>query len=524
MTFPAHDWSLGTEQLLCASGDSRHTVGPSGTNRYGNRYTPEPGLLSYGSCTSSTISQVAFDAADRLHGWLRALDPDVLEQSVDDLYERVRTELVANIAMTSASAVDVVVCPSGTDAEHIPLLVALAEAPRVTTVLVGAAEAGSGTTHAARGDHFDLTAPSGRVLEAGTPVDPATGERVRLQRVTIRDPRGTARDEADIDAEVRSVVEAALAEGDHVLVHVIAHSKTGVHAPSLGLVHDLVRQYPQRVDVVLDAAQGRFSRHGLLGSLQRGFMVMVTGSKFFGGPPFAGAVLVPHVRAGGHALPTEVPAGFSDYLVPAMLPRSWSRARASLPPGLALGVLMRWWAALAEIRDYYSVPAALRLEVLRRFQQVVPEIVAGTEHLELSTVPPPPSRQDDATRLLESNTTVFPFTCRAPDGRRLGMEELREVARALRFGSAEDDRLPEDLATLRAELGQPVQLAREGGDLAVLRIALGGRDIIRACVAPDAGPTVADRLEHLSREVALVLRKADALVGLVPAPVPETVR
>jgi hypothetical protein len=513
MTATADALSVTTERLLAASGDSRHTIGPDGTNRYGNRYVPEPGLMSYGSCTSSTISEVAFEAAERLHGWLRALESDALEQSVDDLYERVRTELVSNIAMPRASAVDVVLCPSGTDAELVSLLVALAESHRATTVLVGAAEAGSGTIHAAQGCHFDAVTPGGRQVTAGAPIDDATAERVRRERVSIRDGHGRPRDVSDIDDEVRAHAVAAVGRGEHVLLHVIAHSKTGVHAPSLEVVHELVAAYPGRVDVVIDAAQGRFSRKGLGESLGRGYMAIVTGSKFFGGPPFAGAVLVPHQRAGGSSTPVHVPQGFSDYLTATMFPRSWTAARESVSGALNLGLLLRWWAALAEIRDYYSVPSALRLDVLRRFHTVVPGIVDEAEHLELSTVTPPWHRIDD-TRLLESNTTVFPFTCRAGDGRLLGMDELRGIAAAVRHGSPDDARIPAHLAPLRCELGQPVELGSATSSFPVLRIALGGRDIIRACVTPSAGTTFDDRIELLTREVTLVLQKVDALVGL----------
>jgi hypothetical protein len=521
MTPLRQDWSMTTEQLLSSCGDSRHTVGPNGRNRYGNRYSPEPGLLSFGSCTSSTVSEVAFAAADRLHGWLRALGSDVLEESVDDLYERVRTELMSNIAMDSAASLDVVLCPSGTDAELVPLLVALAEAPRVTTILVGASEAGSGTGNAARGVHFDPVTPSGSEVEPGTLVDPSIDGRVRLERVGIRDADGAPTDEANVDGEVRAIVGAAIGRGEHVLLHIIAHSKTGVHAPSLRCVDELVHAHPRQVDVVIDAAQGRFSRTGLAESLARGYMVMVTGSKFFGGPPFAGAVLVPHERAGGRAIPTEIPQGFGAYFVRAMLPRTWREARATLAPGLALGVLMRWWAALAEIRDYYSVPAALRLVVFNRFHDVVPEIVAATEHLELTMVPTPP-QPNQGTRLLESNTTVFPFACRTPDGTLLGMDQLRELAAEVRAGSLVDEHLSPQLAVLRSELGQPVELASGSTSLPVLRIALGGRDIIRTCVTPAAGTTFDERLERLEREVTRTLQKVDALVAATRGEAPVT--
>jgi hypothetical protein len=55
----------------------------------------------------------------------------------------------------------------------------------------------------------------------------------------------------------------------------------------------------------------------------------------------------------------------------------------------------------------------------------------------------------------------------------------------------------------------------------VLRIALGGRDIIRACVTPAAGTTFGERLERLERDVTLTLQKVDALVGAMHRDVEE---
>ncbi len=507
---PAEIRALPTEELLASCGDSRHTLGSNGRNRYGNAYTPEDGLLTLGSCTSSTVSADAFGAAHRLHGWLSALDPPLLARAIDDLYERVRTEIVANVAMSQASNVDVVVTPSGTDAELIPLLACLQLGRPVTSILVGASEAGSGTAFAAAGLHFDAVTPSGRPVDAGSAIDEEIASRVHTLRVGIRTDDGSPRDEAEIDAEVQHAARQGIAAGRNVLLHVIAHSKTGVHAPSLEAVHELAAAHPDRVSVVIDAAQGRFSRRGLSDSLSRGYMTMTTGSKFFGGPPFAGAVLIP--RASTAAPIESFPAGFSDYLSPSMLPRTWRAARDSLADWYNVGVLLRWWAALAEIRDYYSVPAQLRLEVLRQFQSVVPATMASTSTLTLVTTPPP-MVENDVARLLESKTTVFAFTCRTSDGTLLDVDELRALQRMMRdpIDPARTLDLPTELRDLRAELGQPVALGRTSSR-SVLRLALGARQIIRACVVSSTGSTFGERLDALTDEVSATVRKLDQLV------------
>lgn len=511
---------LPTPALLAAGGDSRHTPDATGRNRYGNTYTPEHGLLTFGSCTSSTLSADAYAAAERLHGWLQALDRSFLEQAVEDLYERVRNEIVANISMLHAETMDVVITPSGTDAEMIALLVCLGDRP-LTNIVVGAAEAGSGTGAAAACRHFDRVTPSGREVVPGEPVDAGVADRVTTVLLSIRNADGTQREDDGLDDEVRQATRQAVAHGRDVIIHVIAHSKTGVHAPSLSTVHELVEAHPGRVNVVVDAAQGRFSRRGLGESLSRGYITMTTGSKFFGGPPFAGAVLVPHVSGRRNFGLERLPDGFSDYFTPAMLPQRWSAARASLAEGANIGLLLRWWAALAEIRDYYSVPAQLRLEVLRRAQAMFPERIAASSHLALEAVPPPLVENNGRSRLLESNMTVFPFTCRGADGTLLGGDELRRIQLAVReplATSPEHAATPVEVGALRAEIGQPVSLGGGPESPEVLRLALGAREIIRTCVVSATGATFEGRLDTLSDDISRTVRKLDHLVGQVGAP------
>jgi hypothetical protein len=515
MHLPGQAWldsleSTSTEQLLASCGDSRHAIREDGRNRYANRYRPEPGLVTLGSCTASTLSRGAYLAAEQMHGWLAALEREWRPHAIDDVCEQVRLELLSHVVPYVQPTPAVVLTPSGTDAEFIPLLAMLSRHQHITNILVGPGEAGSGTAMAAAGLHFDPMTPAGRVVEVGTAVESGTDRRVETVTVAIRDSAGTPRETAAIDAEVADVVRSRVGAGRGVLLHVIAHSKTGVHAPSLTAVHDLVASNPAHVDVVIDAAQGRFSRSGLHDVLTRGYMVITTGSKFFGGPPFAGAVIVP--RASEAALAAnDIPPGFADYLAPSMLPRPWQAARASLPEWHNVGLALRWWAALTQVKAYYSVPSRLRFDVLRTLQVEVPRRLAASPHLVTTTVP---ATIDEAVpqRLLESNVTVFSFLCRAGDSGFLDQDELSQVRAAVRDPWPAAHRFADATDSVRpvcAEIGQPVPVGPDKGEPAYLRLAIGAREIVRACRggrSPEVG------LDHLLDDIDRTVTRLDDAV------------
>src|SRR5262249_46296743 len=153
-----------------------------------------------------------------------------------------------------------------------------------------------------------------------------------------------------------------------------AHSKTGVHAPSLLCVERL-RGISDDVVVVVDAAQGRFSRRGLRDVLANDYLVIITGSKFYGGPPFSGALLVPERFQPEQRGLNKLPSGFSDYFSAVEMPPTWNQIRRAQLKRANTGLLLRWSAALAEMDAYYEVPSELRLRVLRFFEAKVPEIL-----------------------------------------------------------------------------------------------------------------------------------------------------
>jgi hypothetical protein len=477
-----------TEELLASGADSRLVIDPqTGLNRYGCRFRPEPGLIDLGSCTASTVSELAFAAAERLAlRWPHSPSPDLVEAS----YEAIRSRLRAHLLVADPAA-DIALTPSGTDAEYVALAVARhAGDPRICNIVIAPDEVGSGTVSAAAAHHFDVLTPSGAERTPGTPLDPTWAATTTVRCVHVRDRAGGFRPIEEIDAEVSGAVDRSIAEGASVLVHIVAHSKTGVHAPSLDAVVALQDRHSDRVHVVVDAAQGRISRRGLRGALGRGWMVILTGSKFYGGPPFAGAVIVPDRYV--DTLPT-MPAvpGLRDYFVRAQAPATWTSWRAGLGDGPNLGLLMRWEAALAEFDRYYEIDPATRLAVLRAFEGSAPEALGAVPSVDIEVLGAP--IVDDSTeRLLESKKTVFTFTVTS-DGRPLAADALRTLQGELR----------------RPAGGRPIQTGQPvvvGPDKpAMLRIALGAPLIARYAASTAIEREVRSDLDWLAHRLSLAL-------------------
>ncbi|HEY6564437.1 MAG TPA: hypothetical protein VIY86_08060 [Pirellulaceae bacterium] len=474
-----------TAELLSWGGDSRMIVDPSsGLTRYGTAAEPWDDIVPLGSCTASTITRGGFQVAVDYHRYLRGMGTGpVLETALRATSERIRCEIWRLLTQGAVRGVDIVLTPSGTDAELLVLALAHGNRRRrIRNIVVGPGEVGSGTVSAASGWYFDARIPNDwrapeRPRVPGSAVDPWMAERTTVETVWLRDVDGRPRDARDLDAEVSQLVREAIGRGESALLHVVAHSKTGVYAPSWDLVQSLRREFGETLVVVLDAAQGRMRRAGLVQALRNGWIVLTTGSKFHAGPPFCGALLVPssmHPHWRGVARVSEA---FGDLFTDDMLPETWTTLRHSLPSTPNPGLALRWLTAVAHMGSYYAIPPMSRYRRLRAFQRQVSEALEGSPVIELAT---------DLIQAchgwenrMAGGTTVFTLSLRrrAPSAGCLGMEELQGIHRALNqdlspCAPSRGSELQRILAT-RFHVGQPVGLGRETrGGPAQLRIAL----------------------------------------------------
>lgn len=496
------------DTLLVSGGDPRLALDAGDrVNAYGCAASPEPEIWNFASSTASTISQFAYDRAARAREELmhRCLFDEV-EIAFDARCEGMREELRGHLQLSPR--IDVVFSPSGTDSQLHALFLARAVlgAPPVT-IVVGADQTGSGTAHTARGHHFSSMTASGVAVRKDGAVAGLAGASVPLP--LLRAGPGIVM-RADTDAAVLEAIEATIAKGAPVLLQIMDSSKLGWRAPSVACLDEIARRWPRKVQVVVDACQARLGRRRLRSYLDRGYMVLITGSKFFGGPAFSGALLVPKGFSRSLDRIEGIAPGFFDYAGRCDWPKAWTALRSRFERRPNFGQWMRWEAALAEIGSYYAVPGAFRVRVLAELAAGVDSMIALSPSLQRVATATEKTAEDDEEF---AHATIFPFML-LRDGKPVSMAETGAVHRALRrdmndeiSGSAAD----REVAVQRSLIGQPVRLERsDDAPQAALRLCVGARLVTEAW-SPDMAQAQRN-VQHLLDRIAHVLVKIELLL------------
>ena len=501
-----------TEQLLVAGGDDRIALSPrERVNRYGCAPRPDPRLLGLGSATASTISSAAFAAADALRRRLAGPASDLPTAYAREM-QRVRESLLSLCGLPDLPGLDVVFGASGTD---LHLFAAQLSSNSGTTPLLAVTvqpeETGSCVPGALGGRHYSNRAALGGSVTEGAPM--LGGGAGAVAAVAVRDGHGRPLEPAAIDAEVSALVERSIGAGSHVLLTLTDTTKTGLTAPTPACAQALKRRWPENVDVLVDACQFRLAPTTLRAYLELDFMVAVTGSKFLGGPTFAGALLVPEPLARRFAR-WRPPLGITAYSARADWPRYWKAAEA-FPAVANPGLLLRWNAALEELRRFRIVPETTVEGFVIRFASAVDQRLA-----EASNLAPLPGRPGARAGLGGSMSwdrlpTIFPFiTYRTrADGRRvpLGLEGAKSLYRAMRddLSKSPGHGGNRSFAGLRVELGQPVACgAPDGLPAAALRLCLAARLVVEAASSPPAA-------ERVIANTLLALEKVEWLASRI---------
>ncbi|MCQ8239463.1 hypothetical protein [Rhizosaccharibacter radicis] len=541
-------WSLigPVEALMAGGGDNRLAVDPrTGLNHYGCSHRPRPWAISFASSTASSLSERGFGGAEAARKRLAtaALRGTAAIALVEEM-RRVRTGVSSHFGLDAVAGAETVLAPSGTDCELIALAVAarMGTEPRpVSNVLVAPEETGTGVPLAAAGRHFAADTARARPVRRGEAVSGFPADTI-VRALALRTPDGTLRDAAEVDAECETLARAEAAAGRRVLMHRLDLSKTGLLAPGLPVLDGLHAELGDRIVTVVDACQARLDARRVRGYLRRGWMVVVTGSKFFTGPPFCGAVLLPPDAMRALRDPAALPDGLSLYGSRLDWPEGTPAAR-TLQATPNTGMLLRWSAALAEMQAFAAVPPAEAARRIDGFIAAVEAAVAAHPDLEAVAVPAPRRGRNgegeavpgwDERQLIRSilvrqpASELPPGTARRP----LDMERARLVYRWLNADLS--PALPADataeeheLAALLCHIGQPAPVAHPllpGAMAGALRVSVGARLVSgepsHAALDPDA------RLRREARDagrvlnkIGLILRHWNRIAALDPVPV-----
>ena len=499
-------------RILATGSDGRIAIDTAtARNGYGCRATPHPHVLAFSSSTASTISAQAFAATEVAYSalFVQAADDGfagAFEQASDVLRRDLKRLLELDICDG-----DIVFSPSGTDSEiHALHLARLAfGGGEITSIVVAAEDSGSGVPLAATGRHFNATTSAGAPVGKGQPV-PGISDVMHVA-IPVRDTQGM-RALSQVDADVADAAAQAIAAGRSVVLHVMHHSKVGTRGPSAACIAQLRDTHGMKVQFVLDACQFRLSRRRLRQYLDQGFLVLVTGSKFFAGPPLSGAVIVPEPFRARIAPGTKIPSGLADYSSAYDWPRSLAGIGEQLPRRENLGQHLRWAAASAEMKAYYAVPELYRRLALGEFSLAAERAIE--QRSDLMLLPEPAWLSDEADIDDEfSVRTVFPFVVKR-GGVPISLAESRTIYKALNDDVCElvDFESPTEarLAAKLCHIGQPVAMTVDGVVTGALRIAADAR-LISECFADADMLSAIDALKKKSAQLDVVLDKVTLL-------------
>lgn len=511
--------SYPTEWLLTQGGDNRlHVNSVTGLNKYGCSPRPRPWAVTFASCTSTSVSEQGFAAAEGLRQelLLSAFRNSLSETALDEA-ERIRRQVLRALKLDTVPGTEMVLTTSGTDGELTALYFVLGDhTDGVTNIVVGPEEVGSGTVSAVVGCHFDTLSPLGGMVEAGSPLLGFPVERVRLLKIPIRAESGELLESGELDRQIRDHVNEACRSGQRVVLHLLDSSKTGIGAPSVKAVIALKKEFGERVTVVVDAAQMRLSRQALRRYVDNGFMVLTTGSKFFTGPPLSGALIVPTEIAQRVDRLPPLPEGFAHYCTKTDFPARWRSLTRHLSSHPNLGSLLRWGAAIWEMEAFFAVPPENQFNTVQHFLKMVVSEIDNAPFLELITAPALERIMGHEEEHWDQLQTIYSFFIRRPmaasvEDPYLNYEEALRVYKWLNADIAE--RLPwgadaaeKRLASIRCHIGQPVKIYKHADTwYAALRLAVGARLVSGVEFDPLLGNTMENRLQvELDGAMAIV--------------------
>lgn len=456
------------EAMLTSGGDCRSLIDEeTGTNKYHIRPQPvDPLHVFRGSCTGNPPTLRGYSAAQGLFdNVFLGLDGEELEQALRDVFEDQRSRLKELLALPAGS--EIILCPSGSDAEYIPLAIARTLHPNaeITNGSTQLQEVGAGSAPASVGKYFSTRTPLGGTISETT--KHLTGfEGVDGLSVAAREKNGNV---VDSSKAMEDFAESAHAQGKFPIVH-------GVFGGKTGLRDDVMPASEEAGDKslgVVDACQGRFTLEELRGWLVQDSLVLFTASKFYQAPPFCGAVIIPPTIAEKlRQAPVPEPShflgddGLGGFLTDKEMPASFANWATCLSKEHTnnVGLALRWEAGLVAMEALSSIDDEKRQEAVDEWASSVTDMVSRESFLDPWCV----ERSIVSIRVAKGDGDGW-----------LDMSELRDLYRwmSMDVSDAVPNASPQEKLALSkpAYIGQPVDVSE---DHAIVRIALGVESLI----------------------------------------------
>ena len=505
-----------TEYLLMSGGDLRLNIDEIHLlNKYGCRPFPRPDAFTFASSTASSVSNFAFDKTDKVRSILiRNSLKNGFKDTTIEFSELLKNNLRKIFKLNEEC--EIIFSPSGTDSSlQIAAITQIISDKEITHILVASDETGSGVAAALKGYHFENTTALNYPIKKGDKIE---GFRdVDLIEIPFRDENGALKSSNQLDEEVFNAISRTKDLGRHVVLHTMDQSKLGYQSPSDDFIKKLNTLENLSIQIIVDGSQLRLDPKDIQNYLNKGYIVTITGSKFFTGPPYCGALILPEsVNKLIHSVKTKLPKGLTKYYNHSDWPTSWFCSN-ELSDGYNYGSYMRWNAAVVEMDRYYKTPILYRNMGIEMFCNFVDDSIKEATFLQ------PIYGDETKTKCYSSKEfgirnirTIFPFFI-FKDNEVLSVDKVKKLYTLLNSDLSdqfEDSSLEIiRLAAQKCHIGQAVNVKYTNEiESAILRISLGSRVISESWVNRDISLFFRN-IELQMSQITITIKKIELILS-----------
>jgi hypothetical protein len=505
-----------TEYLLMSGGDLRLNIDEVELlNKYGCRPFPRPDAFTFASSTATSVSNFAFDKTDKVRSILIGNSlKNGFKNATIEFSELLKNNLHKIFKINDAC--EIIFSPSGTDSSlQIAAITQITSDKEITHVLVASDETGSGVPSALKGCHFENTTALNFPVKKGDKIE---GFRdIDLIKIPFRDDNGDLKSSDQLDKEVFNAISETNKLGRHVVLHAMDQSKLGYQSPSEEMIENLDTLDNLSMQIIVDGSQLRLDPKDIQNYLNKDYIVTITGSKYFTGPPYAGALILPEsVSKLINSVKNTLPKGLTQYYNHSDWPTSWYCSN-DLSEGFNYGSYMRWNAAIVEMDRYYKTPILYRNMGIEMFCNFVEDSVKDAAFLE------PLYGEETKTNTYNSEEfglrnirTIFPFFI-LKNNEALSIDNVKKLYTLLNSDISDqfEDASLEiiRLAAQKCHTGQAVNVKyNHKTESAILRISLGARVISESWVNRDISLFFRN-IEAQMNQVTVIIKKIELILN-----------
>ncbi|WP_426094806.1 hypothetical protein [Flavobacterium sp. DSR2-3-3] len=505
-----------TEYMLMSGGDLRLNIDEIHLlNKYGCRPFPRPDAFTFASSTASSVSNFAFDKTDKVRSILiRNSLKNGFKNTTIEFSELLKNNLRKIFRLNEEC--EIIFSPSGTDSSlQIAAITQIISDREITHILVASDETGSGVAAALKGCHFENTTALNYPIKKDAKIE---GFRdVDLVQIPFRDQNGALKTSAQLDEEVFDAVIRTKNQGRHIVLHTMDQSKLGYQSPSDEFIKKLNRLENLSIQIIVDGSQLRLDPKDIQNYLNKGYIVTITGSKFFTGPPYCGALILPQsVNKLIQSVKNTLPKGLNKYYNSSDWPTSWFCSN-ELSDGYNYGSYMRWNAAVVEMDRYYKTPVLYRNMGIEMFCNFVDDSIKEATFLM------PIYSDETKTKSFSSKEfgirnirTIFPFFI-FKNNEVLTVDKVKKLYTLL--NSDLSDQFEGSsleiirLAAQKCHIGQAVNVKYTTEiESAILRISLGARVISESWVSRDISLFFRN-IELQMSQITITIKKIELILN-----------